>query len=163
MNDVFTLLYLIEEKKGFARNNWHIKEVGELSSNALHITTALKEFHHLRISFHINFQKYLKFLPKCRMVLDLPTCRAPLTKSGFLRGLSFHSSKAWSMLLDKYLSISLRLNDYMAAKILIINEICNYFMLTLLKDRVINGCFVIKDRVMKGCFMTKDRVIMGYL
>lgn len=55
MNDVFTLLYLIKEKKGFARNNWHIKEVGELSSNALHITTALKEFHHLRISFHINF------------------------------------------------------------------------------------------------------------
>ena len=29
----------------------------------------------------------------------------------------------------------------------------------LLKDRVINGDFVIKDRVMKGCFMTKDRVI----
>lgn len=62
----------------------------------------------------------------------------------------------------------------MAAKILIINEICNYFMLTLLKDRVINGCFVIKDRVIKGRFMTKDRVmkrrfmtkdrvIMGYL
>ena len=49
----------------------------------------------------------------------------------------------------------------MAAKILIINEICNYFMLTLLKDRVINGCFLIKDRVMKGCFMTKDRVIKG--
>lgn len=78
------------------------------------------------------------------------------------------------MLLDKYLSISLRLNDYMAAKILIINEICNYFMLTLLKDRVINGCyvtkdrvinryFVIKDRVIMGRFMTKDRVIMGYL
>lgn len=78
------------------------------------------------------------------------------------------------MLLDKYLSISLRLNDYMAAKILIINEICNYFMLTLLKDRVINGCYVTKDRVMKGRFvtkdrvmkwrfMTKDRVIMGYL
>ena len=51
----------------------------------------------------------------------------------------------------------------MAAKILIINEICNYFMLTLLKDRVINGCFMIKDRVMKGHFMTKERVIMGYL
>ena len=62
----------------------------------------------------------------------------------------------------------------MAAKILIINEICNYFMLTLLKDRVINGCyvtkdrvinryFVIKDRVIMGRFMTKDRVIMGYL
>jgi len=62
----------------------------------------------------------------------------------------------------------------MAAKILIINEICNYFMLTLLKDRVINGCYVTKDRVMKGRFvtkdrvmkwrfMTKDRVIMGYL
>lgn len=78
------------------------------------------------------------------------------------------------MLLDKYLSISLRLNDYMAAKILIINEICNYFMLTLLKDRVINGryvtkdrvinrYFVIKDRVIMGRFMTKDRVIMGYL
>lgn len=82
MNDVFTLLYLIKEKKGFARNNWHIKEIGELSSNALHITTALKEFHHLRISFHINFQKYLKFLPKCRMVLDLPTCRRP-HQSGF--------------------------------------------------------------------------------
>lgn len=65
------------------------------------------------------------------------------------------------MLLDKYLSISLRHNDYMAAKILIINEICNYFMLTLLKDRVINGCFVIKDRVMKGRFMTKDKVIKG--
>jgi len=62
----------------------------------------------------------------------------------------------------------------MAAKIMIINEICNYFMLTLLKDRVINGCyvtkdrvinryFVIKDRVIMGRFMTKDRVIMGYL
>ena len=35
----------------------------------------------------------------------------------------------------------------MAAKILIINEICNYFMLTLLKDRVINGRYVTKDRV----------------
>lgn len=35
----------------------------------------------------------------------------------------------------------------MAAKILIINGICNYFMLTLLKDRVIKACFVIKDRV----------------
>jgi len=46
----------------------------------------------------------------------------------------------------------------MAAKILIINEICNYFMLTLLKDRVIKGCFMTKDRVMKRCFMTKDRV-----
>ena len=56
----------------------------------------------------------------------------------------------------------MRLNDYMAAKILIINKICNYFMLTLLKDRVINGCFMIKDRVIKRCFMTKDRVIMGY-
>ena len=54
------------------------------------------------------------------------------------------------------------------------NEICNYFMLTLLKDRVIKGCFMTKDRVMKGRFMTKDRdmkrrfmtkdrVIMGYL
>ena len=31
----------------------------------------------------------------------------------------------------------------------------------LLKDRVINGCFVTKDRVMKGHFMTKDRVIKG--
>ena len=40
------------------------------------------------------------------------------------------------------------------------NEICNYFMLTLLKDRVINGDFVTKDRVIKGRFMTKDRVIM---
>ena len=50
----------------------------------------------------------------------------------------------------------------MAAKILIINEICNYFMLTLLKDRVIKGCFMTKDRVIKGRFMTKDRVIMGY-
>ena len=49
----------------------------------------------------------------------------------------------------------------MAAKILIINEICNYFMLTLLKDRVINGYFMTKDRVMKRCFMTKDRVIKG--
>ena len=49
----------------------------------------------------------------------------------------------------------------MAAKILIINEICNYFMLTLLKDRVINGCYVTKDRVMKGRFMTKDKVIKG--
>ena len=47
----------------------------------------------------------------------------------------------------------------MAAKILIINEICNYFMLTLLKDRVIKGCFMTKDRVIKGCFMTKDRVM----
>ena len=62
----------------------------------------------------------------------------------------------------------------MAAKILIINEICNYFMLTLLKDRVIkgrfmtkdrviNGRFMTKDRVMKGRFMTKDRVMKGYL
>ena len=49
----------------------------------------------------------------------------------------------------------------MAAKVLIINEICNYFMLTLLKDRVINGCYVTKDRVMKGRFMTKDKVIKG--
>ena len=63
------------------------------------------------------------------------------------------------MLLDKYLSISLRLNDYMAAKILIINEICNYFMLTLLKDRVIKACFMIKDRVIIGCFVIKYRVI----
>lgn len=47
----------------------------------------------------------------------------------------------------------------MAAKILIINEICNYFMLTLLKDRVIEACFMIKDRVIKACFMIKDRVI----
>ena len=35
------------------------------------------------------------------------------------------------------------------------------FISTLLKDRVINGCFVIKDRVIKGHFMTKDRVIKG--
>ena len=35
----------------------------------------------------------------------------------------------------------------MAAKILIINGICNYFMLTLLKDRVIKAYFMIKDRV----------------
>ena len=35
-------------------------------------------------------------------------------------------------------------------------------MLTLLKDRVIKGCFVTKDRVIKGRFMIKDRVIMGY-
>ena len=63
------------------------------------------------------------------------------------------------MLLDKYLSISLRLYDYTAAKILIINEISNYFMLTLLKDRVINGCFVTKDRVIMGCFVIKYRVI----
>ena len=47
----------------------------------------------------------------------------------------------------------------MAAKILIINEICNYFMLTLLKDRVIKACFMTKDRVIKACFMIKDRVI----
>jgi len=47
----------------------------------------------------------------------------------------------------------------MAAKILIINEICNYLMLTLLKDRVIKACFVIKDRVIKACFVIKDRVI----
>ena len=47
----------------------------------------------------------------------------------------------------------------MAAKILIINEICNYFMLTLLKDRVIKACFMMKDRVIKACFMIKDRVI----
>lgn len=47
----------------------------------------------------------------------------------------------------------------MAAKILIVNEICNYFMLTLLKDRVIKACFMIKDRVIKACFMIKDRVI----
>ena len=63
------------------------------------------------------------------------------------------------MLLDKYLSISLRLYDYTAAKILIINEISNYFMLTLLKDRVIKAYFVIKDRVIAGCFVIKDRVI----
>lgn len=63
------------------------------------------------------------------------------------------------MLLDKYLSISLRLYDYTAAKILIINEISNYFMLTLLKDRVIKGCFMIKDRVIKARFVIKDRVI----
>ena len=63
------------------------------------------------------------------------------------------------MLLDKYLSISLRLYDYTAAKILIINEISNYFMLTLLKDRVIKGCFVTKDRVIIGFFLIKDRVI----
>ena len=107
----------------------------------------------------LTSKKYLKLLPKCRMVLDLPTCRAPLTKRGFLRGLSFHSSKAWSMLLDKYLSISLRLFDYMAAKILIINDICNYFMLTLLKDRVMKGHFVTKDRVIIGYFLIKDRVI----
>jgi len=49
----------------------------------------------------------------------------------------------------------------MAAKILIINEICNYFMLTLLKDRVIMGCFMTKDRVIKRHFMTKDRVMKG--
>ena len=47
----------------------------------------------------------------------------------------------------------------MAAKILIINEICNCFMLTLLKDRVIKACFMIKDRGIKACFMIKDRVI----
>ena len=35
-------------------------------------------------------------------------------------------------------------------------------MLTLLKDRVIKGCFVIKDRVIMGRFMIKDRVIMGH-
>ena len=48
-------------------------------------------------------------------------------------------------------------------KTLIIREICNYFMLTLLKDRVIKGRFMTKDRVMKRRFMTKDRVIMGYI
>ncbi|EFB35820.1 hypothetical protein PREVCOP_04724 [Segatella copri DSM 18205] len=53
----------------------------------------------------------------------------------------------------------MRLYDYTAAKILIINEISNYFMLTLLKDRVINGCFMIKDRVIKARFVIKDRVI----
>ena len=42
------------------------------------------------------------------------------------------------------------------------NEICNYFMLTLLKDRVIKGRFMTKDRVIMGHFMTKDRVIMGH-
>ena len=63
------------------------------------------------------------------------------------------------MLLGKYFSISLRLYDYTAAKILIINEICNYFMLTLLKDRVIKACFMIKDRVIIGCFVIKYRVI----
>ena len=65
------------------------------------------------------------------------------------------------MLLGKYFSISLRLYDYTAAKILIINEIYNYFMLTLLKDRVIKWCFMIKDRVITGCFVIKDRVIIG--
>ena len=49
----------------------------------------------------------------------------------------------------------------MAAKILIINEICNYFMLTLLKDRVIKGRFMTKDRVIKERFMTKDRDIVA--
>ena len=49
----------------------------------------------------------------------------------------------------------LRISEY----ILIINEIYNYFMLTKLKDRVINGCFVLKDRVINGCFVTKDRVM----
>lgn len=44
-------------------------------------------------------------------------------------------------------------------KKLIISEISNYFVLTLLKDRDINGCFVIKDRVINGHFMIKDRVI----
>gem|GEM_PF-6286739 len=34
-------------------------------------------------------------------------------------------------------------------KILIISEISNYFVLTLLKDRVIKTCFVIKDRVIR--------------
>ena len=32
-------------------------------------------------------------------------------------------------------------------------------MLTLLKDRVIKGCFVTKDRVIKARFVIKDRVI----
>ena len=32
-------------------------------------------------------------------------------------------------------------------------------MLTLLKDRVIKGCFMIKDRVIIGCFVIKYRVI----
>lgn len=50
----------------------------------------------------------------------------------------------------------------MAAKILIINEICNYLMLTLLKDRVIKVCFMKKDRVIKAYFMIKDRVIKAY-
>jgi hypothetical protein len=49
----------------------------------------------------------------------------------------------------------------MAAKILIINEIYNYFMLTLLKDRVRKACFMIKDRVIKAYFVIKDRVIMA--
>ena len=59
----------------------------------------------------------------------------------------------------KYLSVSLCLYDYTVAKILIINEISNYFMLTLLKGRVIIRCFAIKDRVIIGCFVIKDRVI----
>jgi len=49
----------------------------------------------------------------------------------------------------------------MAAKILIINEIYNYFMLTLLKDRVIKACFVIKDRVIMASFVIKDRVVVS--
>ena len=32
-------------------------------------------------------------------------------------------------------------------------------MLTLLKDRVIKGCFMTKDRVIKARFVIKDRVI----
>ena len=50
----------------------------------------------------------------------------------------------------------------LCAKILIISEICNYFMLTLLKDRVIKGSFMTKDRVINGRFMIKDRVIRLY-
>ena len=44
-------------------------------------------------------------------------------------------------------------------KTLIISEICNYFILTLLKDRVINERFETKERVIKTRFMIKDRVI----
>ena len=66
------------------------------------------------------------------------------------------------MLLDKYLSIPLCLYDYTVAKILIINEISNYFMVTLLKDRVINRRFMTKDRVITECFMIKNRVIEVY-
>ena len=47
-------------------------------------------------------------------------------------------------------------------KNMIISEISNYFMLTLLKDRVIKGSFMTKDRVINGRFMIKDRVIRLY-
>lgn len=47
----------------------------------------------------------------------------------------------------------------MDAKILITNDICKPFMLTLLKERLIKRYFLLKDRLIKGRFLLKDRLI----